>query len=195
MMRILTIDTANAYCSIAIIFAGKVIGKTQSSQINQQAEILFDMIEELLKKHSFSYNDFDAFIVTKGPGSFTGIRIGMAAAKGISMGTGKRLYGVSTLEVTAFIAAQNNPENQNNIQAILNAGRNNAYHQIFSHDLKPITPPQIIAVDAIQIADSLIASNIDCFDKIILDASHAGMLACRKMLAQEDMEAEPLYIR
>ena len=191
-MKILAIDTANAYCSIAIITDDAILDSMRSTQVNKQAESLFIMIEALLERNSLSYRSIDIFVVTKGPGSFTGVRIGMAAAKGLSLITQKKLYGISTLETLAFIKISSSKDN---IHAILNAGRDKAYYQLFTCDLEPLCVPKIISIGEIGAFNGTIATNVSGYGEVLPDAKYAGMLACKKLKAKEEMPHLPLYVR
>lgn len=197
-MNILALDTANSYCSAAIITNGEVVDTEIVNEPNKQAELLLCIIEDLLTRNHVWYEYFNAFVVTHGPGSFTGIKIGMAAAQGMSVTTGKPLYGVSTLEVAAFMMAKYN-EQKSDIQIVLNAGRNRVYNQRFSLDLVPLTSPEVIELKNVQQGPFLTGSNLDKkFDcTIVPDAQNAGLLASRKIQQSQSahMQAVPLYIR
>lgn len=82
-MYILGFDTSSSYCSVAISSGPNILAASRSQSPNMQAEKLISMIEELLNNNSLAYNDLSHISVTSGPGSFTGIRIGLSAAKGI----------------------------------------------------------------------------------------------------------------
>ena len=86
------------------------------------------MAESLLKNLGISVSDIDLFAVSKGPGSFTGVRIGVAAAKGLAWGAGKPVCGVSTLEAMAYQTAQ--PEAL--ICPVMDARRNQVYNALFT---------------------------------------------------------------
>lgn len=85
-MFILSFDTTSEYCSVALFFSNKLLAASHLLVKNQQTEKLFQMIEQMLSSKSLKYSDINYLAVTKGPGSFTGIRAGLAAAQGIVMG-------------------------------------------------------------------------------------------------------------
>ena len=80
-MNILFFDTASSICSAAILANGVVVAKNQKLITNQHAEILVPMIEQILSDVKMDYNDLNLISTTIGPGSFTGIRIGLATAR------------------------------------------------------------------------------------------------------------------
>ncbi len=197
-MNILAVDTANSYCSVAIIGNCKVLDSKIIKEENKQAEILIPTIEKLLSENSLSYNDFDAFVVTVGPGSFIGVRIGIAAMQGIALTVKKPLYGVSTLEVVAFILSHNNLESKN-ITAILNAGRDRIYFQNFSADLVALSEPKIFNIDNIFCANGSLGGNCNLYGSLNIahDALNAGLLALKKIRKnmESSMGIEVIYVR
>jgi tRNA threonylcarbamoyladenosine biosynthesis protein TsaB len=102
-MRVLAVDTTGAHGSVAIVAGGElegILGARETSP--KHAESLLPTIERLLRTLSLRLEEIDGFAVAVGPGSFTGLRIGIAAVEGLSFATGKPAAGVSALEATAF---------------------------------------------------------------------------------------------
>ena len=102
-MRVLAVDTTGAHGSVAVVGGGELeglIGIRETSP--RHAESLLPAIDHLLRRLSVELEDLDGFAVAVGPGSFTGLRIGIAAVEGLSFATGKPAAGVSALEATAF---------------------------------------------------------------------------------------------
>jgi tRNA threonylcarbamoyladenosine biosynthesis protein TsaB len=124
-MKILAFDTCISGCSAALLEDGKITFSKKEPKPSQQAEILMILLEEALRARSLEYKNLDAIAVTNGPGSFTGTRIGLATAKGISLVTGVPVFAASTLEVAAFA------DGNNKITVIQDAGRGMVYIQEF----------------------------------------------------------------
>ncbi|MDA3895301.1 MAG: tRNA (adenosine(37)-N6)-threonylcarbamoyltransferase complex dimerization subunit type 1 TsaB [Desulfobacteraceae bacterium] len=101
-MKILAVDTATKSCSVAVIDEKSVISEFSVNHNDTHSKFLMGMIRDILNICHLSVNDLDGFAVTLGPGSFTGLRIGLSAVKGIALVTGKPVVGVSTLEVLAY---------------------------------------------------------------------------------------------
>jgi tRNA threonylcarbamoyladenosine biosynthesis protein TsaB len=102
-MRVLAVDTTGTHGSVAIVESGELqalIGIREASP--RHAESLLPTIDHVLRLHSLRLEEIDAFAVAVGPGSFTGLRIGIAAVEGLSFAAGKPAAGVSALEATAF---------------------------------------------------------------------------------------------
>lgn len=98
---ILQIETATTVCSVALAKDGKIIAFKQVDQRNIHAEVITVFIEELLVETSSHYADIDAIAVSCGPGSYTGLRIGISTAKGLCFALDKPLIAIETLESMA----------------------------------------------------------------------------------------------
>ncbi|TDT62437.1 tRNA (adenosine(37)-N6)-threonylcarbamoyltransferase complex dimerization subunit type 1 TsaB [Fonticella tunisiensis] len=101
-MRILAIDTSGSAATAAVLSDEKLEAEVFLNHKLQHSTILFPMIEDLLKMLELNINDIDAVAVSGGPGSFTGLRIGVAAAKGIAQGGNMKFIGISSLDAMAF---------------------------------------------------------------------------------------------
>jgi len=101
-MKILALETATIAGSVAIIDDNKgLIGEVRVDVKAAHSERLMPSVEWLLNASGLSINDIDAFAVSIGPGSFTGLRIGLSTAKGLAFSTGKPLVPVKTLDAFA----------------------------------------------------------------------------------------------
>ena len=101
-MKILAFETSAKAASVAITDNGKLLGESYQNTGLTHSQTLMVMAEDLLKACNLSVKDVEAVAVAAGPGSFTGVRIGVAAAKGFAWGAELPCYGVSTLEAMAF---------------------------------------------------------------------------------------------
>lgn len=102
MTKILYIETATKVCSVALSENGRFIAIRESFDAYSHAEMLTTFIEELIKEATWNYDELDAIAVSKGPGSYTGLRIGVSSAKGLCYSLEKPLISVSTLKAMAF---------------------------------------------------------------------------------------------
>jgi len=98
MSLILQIETATTVCSVALAEDGNVLAYKEVEQRNIHAEAITVFIEDLFKTTSKQYKDLDAVAVSCGPGSYTGLRIGISAAKGLCFALDKPLIAIETLE-------------------------------------------------------------------------------------------------
>ncbi len=147
MARILNIETATKNCSVSISKNGKIIAL---KEINEgeftHAENLHPFIADVLKMANFQIKDLDAVAVSKGPGSYTGLRIGVSAAKGICFAADKPLISIHTLMI---LASQLSIEN-GFIIPLLDARRMEVYATVFDSKLNFIekTTAKIINSDS-----------------------------------------------
>lgn len=101
--NLLAIDTSSAECTVALQFAGAVFER-KSETPRSAAQRLLPMIDEVLKEASCTFTDIDVIAAAVGPGSFTGIRIGIGAVQGLAMSTQTPTLGISSLAVAAMTA-------------------------------------------------------------------------------------------
>jgi tRNA threonylcarbamoyladenosine biosynthesis protein TsaB len=99
---ILQIETATTSCSVALAKDGNVLDFRQIDQRNIHAEVITLFIDELIASAGIAYNDLDAIAVSSGPGSYTGLRIGVSTAKGLCFALDRPLIAVETLEAMAY---------------------------------------------------------------------------------------------
>ena len=98
---LLAFDTSAAHCAAALLCAGKIHTRIDE-MARGQAEQLMPMLEEVLAAHGLAWRDLDAIGVGTGPGNFTGIRISVAAARGLALGLGIPAVGVSNFDAAAY---------------------------------------------------------------------------------------------
>ncbi|QSX08010.1 tRNA (adenosine(37)-N6)-threonylcarbamoyltransferase complex dimerization subunit type 1 TsaB [Alkalibacter rhizosphaerae] len=104
-MLILGLDTSTPATSVALWEDGKLVGEVLANQRQSHSEQLVGLVKHLLETTSVSLDAIDFYACTRGPGSFTGLRIGAAAVKGFAQYHDKPIVGVSLLEITAWNAA------------------------------------------------------------------------------------------
>ncbi len=147
MAIILCIETATTNCSVALSINGSVIAlKEDNSAGYSHAERLHQYIEQVLAIAKKGKKDIDAIAVSKGPGSYTGLRIGVSSAKGLCYALGKPLISVPTLESLAFQLKGT----KELIVAMLDARRMEVYSAVFSSELIEIraTKAEILTEDS-----------------------------------------------
>lgn len=100
-MKILSLDSSSVTASVAVTENGKILGEGFINNGLTHSQTLMPLVAETLEKSGVSIKDIDLFAVTNGPGSFTGVRIGIASVKGMADALGKKCVPVSTLEAIA----------------------------------------------------------------------------------------------
>src|SRR6516164_7291237 len=101
-MRVLAVDTSSEHGSVCVTDNGEVLGEIRLASSVQYSERLFRSIEFLFQHLNFQLSDIDIFAAARGPGSFTGLRVGLAAMEAFVSAHGKRGAGVTTLEALAW---------------------------------------------------------------------------------------------
>lgn len=100
-MRFLAMDTSNSTCCAGVYKAGKELGYRLSMEQRTHSETFMPIVHEVMTEAGISHNSLDFYAITVGPGSFTGIRIGMACVKGMAAASGKPCVPVSSVEALA----------------------------------------------------------------------------------------------
>jgi tRNA threonylcarbamoyladenosine biosynthesis protein TsaB len=126
-MKILAIDTSALTASAAILSDDTIVGEMSVTTTLTHSQTIMPMIDDLLSKASLSIGDIDVFACSEGPGSFTGLRIGIGTIKGLAYGLGKKVRAVSTLEALAY----NIPHTDAIICPIMDARRAQVYNALY----------------------------------------------------------------
>ena len=100
-MRVLAIDTTSDCGSLALLDESHLLEEVVVDSVDGFSTILFGEIEALIAGHGLSLSQIDAFAAASGPGSFTGVRVGLTAAKGLAEALGKQAFGISNLQALA----------------------------------------------------------------------------------------------
>lgn len=132
-MKLLALDTATTACSVACWSNGSIISGREEFASRRQAEIVMPMIETVMGEANLDYASLDLIAVTNGPGSFTGVRIGLATARGLALASNVPLVSITTLEALAAGAPYDERQGRV-VLATLDARRDQVYGQFFRED-------------------------------------------------------------
>lgn len=133
-MNILLIETATSVCSVAIARDGQVVVEQHSSEPNAHSSKLAVFVDEILQKAQLMPHQLDAVCVSSGPGSYTGLRIGVSSAKGFCYALQKPLISVPTLQSMAALYYQQHPEYKGYVCPMIDARRMECYCAIYNRD-------------------------------------------------------------
>jgi tRNA threonylcarbamoyladenosine biosynthesis protein TsaB len=130
-MRVLAIDTALAACSAAVLDTanGGIFASESLPMVRGHAEALMPLLARVMKKSGLAFADLERVVVTTGPGSFTGLRVGISAARGFGVATGIPVVGVTTL--SAYAAPYLADDDQIPVVAAIDARHEHVYLQVF----------------------------------------------------------------
>lgn len=193
-MICLAANTATTVMSVALLDGEKVLSFFSSTETRNQGNLLLQHIEKALADSGLGYADLDLLAVCTGPGSFTGIRIGLATMRALAFAAGKPVVGVSSFDLFTLKQPQN-------IVAV-ESWRDELYFQVQGHDAVNLTPedfaqtldlnaPYIISGDAAEKLKPLLPSAVVHSD--IQDARHLAILA--RDVGLEGRKPTPYYLR
>jgi tRNA threonylcarbamoyladenosine biosynthesis protein TsaB len=185
MALILNIETSTEVCSVTIAQNGLTLFKKESVEGLNHSSVLTVFIEKLFKENNIQPKTLDAVTVSKGPGSYTGLRIGVSVAKGLCYGLNIPLISVNSLEVLGKYAAQNSEkynlsknENQILFCPMIDARRMEVYTALYNSDGKEIRQVSAEIIEENFLADLLETHKILFFGN--------GAKKCRNIIKHEN---------
>jgi tRNA threonylcarbamoyl adenosine modification protein YeaZ len=207
-MRLLAIDTALEACSVGVVDGERVFVRSEVAD-RGHAERLMGMIQATMAESGLAFADLDRIAVTVGPGSFTGVRIGIAAARGLALVSGTPTVGLVTLAVhaeEARIAAGAGP-----VLVAIAAGRGALYGALYAADGRELEPPRtasaqslaaLVAGDTVLAGSGadLVVAALPMDTRIVVahrqSSPAVGALCALALRAPaSDAAPEPLYLR
>jgi tRNA threonylcarbamoyladenosine biosynthesis protein TsaB len=146
-MKILALDTASSWCAAAIYDSGtdKVLAEASENIGKGHAEVLMEYIERVMMQSGIAMSELDRVAVNIGPGSFTGVRIGVSAARGFALALGRPAIGISAFDALASEVATSHPGHP--VLVLLEAHRGEIYAQAFDADGSARCNPMVVSRD------------------------------------------------
>lgn len=212
---VLAFDVASPNCSAVVWRDGTIIAQRMESGPKRHAERLVPLIGEVMDAAAMTFDELEAIAVTVGPGSFTGVRIGLATAKGLALATNLPVIGVTSFAAVAFGVSELERSGRN-LLVVLETKRTDFYCQAFSPDLVSLGPPAAIEPEALHellpappmllvgdgverainiLGDSTTEVRASCGPGVA-DAAMVAAIAAGSPLAQTRAEfPSPLYLR
>lgn len=157
MSRIILIETSTSLCSTALAENGKVVCERISDEPRAHASKTALFVSEMLSEKGLKVSDCDAVAVSKGPGSYTGLRVGVSTAKGLCFGASIPMISIGTLNTLVWQALDGNmlPEGCRYIIPMIDARRMEVYTGIFTPDGKQVSPTVAQIIDGNSFKDQL----------------------------------------
>jgi tRNA threonylcarbamoyladenosine biosynthesis protein TsaB len=175
MALILNIETATTLCSVSLAKGGKTIAYRETFEEKSHSAILTVFIEEILKENNLHVADLDAVAVGKGPGSYTGLRIGVSVAKGLCYGSGIPLIAISTLRIIFNNARTQFLEHSKMLFCpMIDARRMEVFCCLFDGQGKEVEPVSALIIDGDSFRSYLSGYKVAFFG--------SGMEKCRPLL-------------
>jgi tRNA threonylcarbamoyladenosine biosynthesis protein TsaB len=149
MSVIINIDTATETASVSIASDGKILHVLQNESQKDHGAFVQTGIEQLLKTTAINFSAVDAIAVTAGPGSYTGLRVGMASAKGLSYALNKPLITLNTLELWAAAVIRQSAIQDDTVLfcTMIDARRKEVFTAVYNKELAAILPPVALVLD------------------------------------------------
>ena len=213
LMQLLALDTSLAACSVALWRNGTIAAAESLPMAKGQAEVLVPQILRVCGAAGCALSDVDAIGVTRGPGTFTGIRIGLATARGVALANGCPVIGVSTLVAIAATAAL--PPEPGHILVVQDARRGEVYAELIDGTSGVGDGPMVLRLDDLAAAfpaplrligsgaglaaERLTGKVIVAADTVLPDPAIVARLAAAHLEAQGagafTVPPGPLYLR
>jgi tRNA threonylcarbamoyladenosine biosynthesis protein TsaB len=147
-VNVLAFDCCTQACSVAVLADGRVLAQRAQAMGRGQAEVLMPMIQAVVAEAGLSWAEIGLVGVTVGPGTFTGLRIGLAAARGMAVAAGLPVAGVTTTETVAHAVPEAERRGRTLLVAI-DGKRADVFLQAFAEDLTPLGEPAALMPDDI----------------------------------------------
>ena len=155
MAKLLFIETATQICSVALAADGKLISLKESESVNSHSSMLTSYIQEVINEAKIELTDLDAIVISKGPGSYTGLRIGVSSAKGLCYSLDKPLISVNTLQSIAAGMSEKVNASEALFCSMIDARRMEVYTALYNHENKEIKPTAAEIIDDYSFAELL----------------------------------------
>jgi tRNA threonylcarbamoyladenosine biosynthesis protein TsaB len=188
-MKILALDSATGACSVALWQDGAILARRFAVMDRGQSEALIPMVREVLAEAGMDFPSIDAFGVTTGPGAFTGLRIGLAAARGMALASGRPLIGVSTFEAVAHGVPPEERQGRTVVVAV-ESRREDIFVQSFDSKFIALDEPRSVRPENLILPDTPVLVAGDgavrlrhCFDGRSFDGSDGDPAAATRALA------------
>jgi len=144
-VRILAVDTTTARGSLAVVTDQGVAAESRSTTQEGHSRWLLAAVADSLEKLGLEARDLDGFAVTVGPGSFTGLRVGMSSVQGLALGAGAPCVGVSSLDLLGRAGAGGAPT----VQALVDAQRGEVFGGVYDGGGRPAGEPRVGTVESV----------------------------------------------
>ena len=145
--KILCIDTTSEFCSVSLFINQNLIENNNSKIERSHSKLLIKLIDDTLNNNKLKIADIDIFSISKGPGSYTGLRIGLSSIKGFCYALDKPLVAINTLKILAISALEKIDDKDFILCPMIDARRMEVYTKSFDHNLNELSNDQAIILE------------------------------------------------
>mgnify|MGYP001289514398 CR=1 FL=1 len=214
--KILCVDTTSDFCSVSLFENQNLIENINSKIERSHSKLLIKIIDDILNKNKLKIVEIDLFAISKGPGSYTGLRIGLSSIKGFCYALEKPLVAINTLKVLAKSALEYIDDNNAVLCPMIDARRMEVYTKSFDFNLNELSNDQALILEedtfdhfkdknlyffgdgSNKFNEIVNRKNFIFIDNINADSKFMGQLSYDKFLEEnfEDLSSfEPNYIK
>ena len=214
MRKMLHIDTAGENGMVCLSAQGELIDVIKSTDQKEHASFIHEAIKTLLERNAIDFNELEAVVVTEGPGSYTGLRVGLSSAKGLCFALDVPLITLNALEILAHASAQLHPGDFL-YWPMIDARRDEVFTATYDTNLSVVLPPQALILNADVIKKEIntekiifsgsgsrkilnyISTEHNIISDIDTNLSHCrmGFNKLEKKIFADLLYSEPLYIK
>lgn len=178
MALLLCIDAATESATVGLCDGTTVIASLRNEDQKNHSAFLQKSIQNMMHSAAVSFHRIDAVAVINGPGSYTGLRVGLASAKGICYAAGKSLILLNTLQVMALAAIERCKDADALYCPVIDARRNEVFTALYNFSLQPLLPPHPLIIDNNAFADQLAKQKVYFFG--------SGHNKCKQIIKHEN---------
>ena len=216
MNNILCVDTTSEFCSVSLFNGNELVNTVNSKIERSHSKLIISLVEKVIKESKIEISDIDAFSISRGPGSYTGLRIGLSCLKGFCYGLDKPLISLNTLKILAKSATEKIDNKDSYICPMVDARRMEVFTKLYNYSMDEVSGDRALILDnnsfsnykdkIIYIVGSGSSKFEDISDNInfkflpdiIPNSIHMGELSFNKFLNNDFEELstfEPNYIK
>ncbi len=216
MTKILCADTTSDLCSVSLFENNKNIANESSTIERSHSKLLLVLIDKLIKKSNIKIKDIDCFSISMGPGSYTGLRIGVSTFKGLCFSLNKPIIGINTLDLLTESALEKINDNKFYLCPMVDARRMEVFTKMLDNNLNEIISNQAMILDensfskynqdriyffgsgAKKYTDLINFNNFKYIDDIKPESKFMGNLSYNKFLKKDFQDVtsfEPYYLK
>ena len=191
-MMLLAVETTAILATVALFQDGALIAEREADAGKKHAETVLPLIDDLLEESGVSISQIDLFAVDIGPGSFTGVRIGVSLVNALAFAAGRQVIAVDALQALY----QSSGETQKLVCALIDARNGNAYAALYQEGETRIAPEAVVIETFLKQlpADAVFVGDVHTQEPRFPRASNVGFCALKQIDSARDA-AEPLYLR